>query len=87
MISFFRAHKRAITILLVVLCAFWLSPSFERSEAFCFLLFFGIFVLLIASQLFWIRRVLDLGDRLIPGSRRRWCRHKLLAFPAENGTG
>jgi hypothetical protein len=73
MISFFRAHKRAITILLVVLCAFWLSPSFERSEAFSFLLFFGIFVLLIASQLFWIRRVLDLGDRLIPGkSRRIW---------------
>src|SRR5207244_2603034 len=26
MISFFRAHKRAITILLVVLGAFWLSP-------------------------------------------------------------
>jgi len=27
MISFFRAHKRAITILLVLLGAFWLSPG------------------------------------------------------------
>jgi uncharacterized protein len=70
MISFFRAHKRAITVLLVVLGAFWLTP-FERSVEF--LLFFGIFVLLIVSQLFWIRRVLDLGDRLIPGkSQRIW---------------
>ena len=63
MISFFRAHKRTITILLVVLCAFWLSPRFDSE----FLLFFGIFVLLIVSQLFWIRRALDLGERFIPG--------------------
>ena len=68
MISFFKAHKRATTILLVVLGAFWLTP-FERSVEF--LLFFGIFVLLIVSQLFWIRRALDLGERLIPGKPRR----------------
>jgi len=67
MISFFRAHKRTITILLVVLCAFWLSPRFDSE----FLLFFGIFVLLIVSQLFWIRRALDLGERFIPGKPRR----------------
>jgi uncharacterized protein len=70
-ITFFRAHKRAITILLVVLCAFWLSPGFERREAFSSLLFFGMFVLLILSQLFWIRRALDLGERFIPGKPRR----------------
>ena len=65
MISFFRAHKRAITILLVVLGAFWLSPRFDIE--------FLLFVLLIASQLFWIRRALDVGDRIIPGkSRRTW---------------
>jgi len=38
---------------------------------FYFLLFFTIFVMLIASQLFWIRRVLDLGERFIPGKPRR----------------
>jgi len=38
---------------------------------FYFLLFFAIFVMLIASQLFWIRRVLDLGERFIPGKPRR----------------
>ena len=68
MISFLKAHKRATTILLVVLGAFWLTP-FERSVEV--LLFFGIFVLLIVSQLFWIRRALDLGERFIPGKPRR----------------
>src|SRR5216684_969471 len=63
MISFFRAHKRAITILLVVLGAFWLSPRFDSE--------FLLFVLLSASQLFWIRRALDLGERFIPGKPRR----------------
>src|SRR5215475_4138010 len=67
MISFFRAHKRSITILLVVLCPFWLYPNFDSE----FLLYFPIFVLLIVSQLFWIRRVLDLGERFMPGKPRR----------------
>src|SRR5262249_24852735 len=67
MISFLRAHKRTITILLVVLCAFWLYPNFGSE----FLLYFPIFVLLIVSQLFWIRRALDVGERLIPGKPRR----------------
>jgi uncharacterized protein len=63
MISFFREHKRGITILLVVLCAFWLSPRLDIE--------FLLFVLLIVSQLFWIRLVLDLGERFIPGKPRR----------------
>jgi len=67
MLSFFRAHKRTITILLVILCAFWLYPNFDSE----FLLFFPIFVLLIVSQLFWIRRALDLGERFMPGKPRR----------------
>jgi len=62
-ISFFRAHKRAIAILLVVLCAFWLSPRFDIE--------FLLFVLLIASQLFWIPRALDLGERFLPGKLPR----------------
>src|SRR5215472_9755570 len=67
MITFLRAHKRTITILLVVLCAFWLYPNFDSE----FLLYFPIFVLLIVSQLFWIRRALDLGERFMPGKPRR----------------
>jgi len=67
MITFLRAHKRAITILLVVLCAFCLYPNFDSE----FLLHFPIFVLLIVSQLFWIRRALDLGKRFMPGKPRR----------------
>jgi|SRR5579872_2894854 len=64
MISFFRAHERAITILLVVIGAFWLSPRFDIE--------FLLFVLLIGSQLFWIRCALDVGDRIPGKSRRTW---------------
>jgi len=70
MITFLRAHKRVITLSLVALCAFWLSPSWSEAGPFDFLLFFAINVMLIASQLFWIRRVRELGERLIP--RKGW---------------
>src|SRR6266496_369789 len=72
MISFFRAHKRVsvITLLWVVFCAFWLIPNW-REGPFYFLFFSAIFVMLIARQLFWIRRVVDLGERFIPGKPRR----------------
>ena len=61
MITFLRAHKRVITFSLVALGAYWLAPSWEEGVAFhVFLLFFAflfaLFVMLIASQLFWIRR-------------------------------
>ena len=71
MISFLRAHKRLITFSLVAFCAFLLTPSWGEVGLFYFLLFFAILVMLIASQLFWIRRVLDLAERLIPGKPRR----------------
>jgi predicted MPP superfamily phosphohydrolase len=72
MISFFRAHKRVsvITFLWVAFCAFWLIPNW-REGPFYFLFFSALFVMLIASQLFWIRRVVDLGERFIPGKPRR----------------
>lgn len=69
MITFLRAHKRAIAFSLVAVCAFWLSRG--TPHRFYFLPFFATFVMLIASQLFWIRRVLDLGERFIPGKPRR----------------
>jgi hypothetical protein len=72
MITFLRAHKRVsvITFLWVAFCAFWLIPNW-REGPFYFLFFSAIFVMLIASQLFWIRRVVDLGERFIPGKPRR----------------
>jgi predicted MPP superfamily phosphohydrolase len=69
MLSFLRAHKRVITFSLVAVCALWLIPP-NGGGPFFFLLFFAIFVMLIASQLFWIPRVGELGKRLIP--RNRW---------------
>ncbi len=71
MISFLRAHKRVITFSLVAFCAFWLTPNWREVGPFGFLLFFAISVMLIASQLFWIHRVLDLGEHFIPRKPRR----------------
>ncbi len=46
----------------------WLhsKPLNERNRRF-----FIVFVTLIFSQLFWIGRVLDIGERFIPGKPRR----------------
>ncbi|HSB12042.1 MAG TPA: metallophosphoesterase [Blastocatellia bacterium] len=76
MITFFRAHKRVsvITFSWVAFCAFWLIPNW-REGPFYFLVFSAGFVMLIASQLFWIHCVLDLGERFIPGKPWRvWLR-------------
>jgi len=64
MLSFLRAHKRGITFSLVAFCAFWLSRGTLHYPYF--LPYFAMFVTLIFSQLFWIRRVLDFGERFIP---------------------
>jgi len=71
-IGLIGAHKRVsvITFLWVVFCAFWLIPNW-REGPFYFLFFSAIFVMLIAGQLFWMARVVDLGERFIPGKPRR----------------
>jgi uncharacterized protein len=68
MITFLRAHKRVIVWSLVFACATFLLI---RPDEFGGLLFLGLLVMLIASQIFWIRRILDLGERFIPGKPRR----------------
>ena len=76
MISFFRAHKRLSVIIFswVAFCAFVLIPKW-RNEPFAFVFFSALFVTLIASQLFWIARVVGLGERFIPGKPQRvWLR-------------
>ena len=71
-ISFIRAHKRVIIFFLVAWIAFlflWLIPNF--SEGPFYIIFSSVmFVILAASQLFWIGRVSKLGKRLI--SRKTW---------------
>jgi hypothetical protein len=72
MISFFKAHKRVSVIFFswVAFCALVLIPNW-REGPFYFLFFSAIFVILIASKLFWVGRVVDLGERFIPGKPRR----------------
>jgi predicted MPP superfamily phosphohydrolase len=74
-ICFFRAHKRVsvITFSWVAFWAFHVVHNWRDLGPFYLLVFFAGFVMLIPSQLFWIGRVLDLGERFIPGkSRRLW---------------
>src|SRR6266699_538717 len=70
-ISFFRAHKRVITFSFVALCAFWLTPRWSEAGPFYFVLAFVLFVMLIAGQLFWVGRVIGLGERFILGKPQR----------------
>jgi uncharacterized protein len=70
-----RAHKRVIsrvvTFSLVAFCTFWLTPSWSEVGPLGFLFFFALFVMLIVSQIFWVGRVVDLGERFIPGKPGR----------------
>jgi hypothetical protein len=74
MVSFFTVyqrvtvHRRAIVFVIVFLLV-------VASAAFLivypdFLLLFAILAILIASQFFWICRVVDLAERLLPGTPR-----------------
>ena len=71
MISFLGAYKRAIIFSLAFAFSAFLLIHPGELGRFYALLFFAIFVMLIASQFFWIRRLLDLGERFIPGKPRR----------------
>jgi uncharacterized protein len=68
MITFLKAHKRVITFSLVAICALWLSRGIVHRSYF--LPYLTVFVTLIFSQLFWIARILDIGERFIPGKPR-----------------
>ncbi len=68
---FLTAHKRAIVWLLVVAWAAFRVVHPDEDGRFVDLLAFAILVMLIASQFFWIRRVRELGKKLISGERWR----------------
>jgi hypothetical protein len=64
------AHWRAIVLLLLLACVAFLvarSDEFGRFE----LILFALLLLFIASQIFWLGRLVDAGERFIPGRPRR----------------
>src|SRR5258705_12798821 len=69
MISFFRAHKRTITFLLILVPILVLG-AFLIADAELFLLFV-VALLFIPSQIFWLKRIIDVRGRLPPGPARR----------------
>ena len=71
MISFVRAHKRTITFLLILIPIFARATFLTAHAEFFDLFFFALFLIFIASQFFWLGRILDLGERFIPGKTRR----------------
>jgi predicted MPP superfamily phosphohydrolase len=73
-IRFVRAHKRVSMIIFswVAFCAFVLIPNW-REGPFFFLFFSALFVTMIASQVFWIPRVVGLAERFILGKSGRAC--------------
>ena len=69
MIRSLRAHKRVITFVLVAAFAVWRTPS--DAPWWWPMFFFAMFGVLIASQVFWIGRVRELGKKLIQSERWR----------------
>jgi len=70
-IRFLRAHKRIVVWSLVFAWAAFRVVHPDEEGRFFNLFFIALLVMLIASQLFWIRRTLDLGERFIPAKPRR----------------
>ena len=68
-IGFLRAHKRVIICLLIAAFAVWRTP--KDAPWWGPLFFFALFGTLIASQIFWIGRVRDLGRKFIASQRWR----------------
>ncbi len=68
-VAFFRTHRRAIVLVLILAPAGILIAHGNYFD----LLVFALLLIFIASQIFWIGRILDLGERLIPGKPcRAW---------------
>src|SRR5229473_2834383 len=63
-------HWRAIILLLILACVAFVVARFDEFDPFV-LIGLALLLIFIASQLFWIGRMLDLGERFIPGKPRR----------------
>jgi predicted MPP superfamily phosphohydrolase len=64
------AHWRAIILLLILACVVIRVARFDEFVRFDLILF-ALLLIFIASQIFWVSRILDLGVRFIPGRPRR----------------
>jgi len=64
------AHWRAIVLLLILPCVVFLEARFDEFARFDLILL-ALLLIFIASQIFWIRRLLDVEQRFIPGRPRR----------------
>src|SRR5713226_5780368 len=63
-------HWRSIVLLLILGFVAFIVAPFDEFVPFMLILF-ALLLLFIASQIFWIGRILDLGERFIPGKPRR----------------
>jgi len=70
-IRFLKAYTRVIGCLLVVAWAAFRVVRPDEDGRYFDLFFIAIMMMIFASQLFWVRRVLDLGERFLPGKPRR----------------
>jgi len=72
-VAFLKTYKRRIAFLLILAYAVFLLVHPDEFGRFLDMAFLAIFVILIASQFFWVRRILDVVERFLPGKhRRRW---------------
>jgi hypothetical protein len=71
MIHILRAYGRIIVFSLIFAYSLFLLIHPDEDGRFLGLFHFGILVMLIASQFFWIRRVRELFRKLISGERWR----------------
>ena len=71
MFRLLRAHRRRIAISLLLAYAAFVVIHPDEEGRISDLIWFAVLVMFIASQLFWIRRIVDVGERLLPGKPRR----------------
>jgi hypothetical protein len=64
------AHWRAIVLLLILPCVVFLEARFDEFARFDLILL-ALFLIFIASQIFWLGRLIELGERFIPRRPRR----------------
>ena len=65
------AHWRAIVLLLILPCVVFLEARFDEFARFDLILL-ALLLIFIASQIFWLGRLVDVGERFIPGRPRRF---------------
>jgi len=63
-------HWRAIVLLLILACVVIRAAHFDEFIRFDLILF-ALLLVFIASQIFWIGRILDLVEWFLPGEPRR----------------